>query len=198
MSVEVATTLLTKSPRLPLRPYSCVTALQLESFREWSFEPKVNGWRCVVDAERGRVISRHGTTFAESGHILDIVATTPNLAGLGLLDCEFLGRRTKAGKGSVVVMDVMDSTLSYLERRTLLDGLCEVPLDDIPKNAILRFPAYTQEQARLILEDMREVNERRCEVIWEGFVAKHNASPYPRRYDQNECRFWAKARLLTA
>ena len=197
MSVEAPATLVSRSPRLPLRPYPCVTALALESFSDWAFEPKINGWRCVVDTEKGRVISRHGTTFSESGHILDIVASTPALAGLGMLDCEFLGRRTKAGKGSVVVMDLMDSPLPYSERRHLLNELCEVPLDDIPTNSILRFPSYSQAQARLILEDMREVNERRCEVIWEGFVAKHQQSPYPRKYDQNECRYWAKARLLT-
>jgi ATP-dependent DNA ligase len=183
--------------RYPARPYSCINALSLASFGKWAFEPKLNGWRCVIDMENKVVVSRHGTTFAETGRIMDIARAVPELAGFRLIDCEFLGKRTKAGKGSVVIMDMMDSPLPYSERMSLISGFAECPLDDIPTNALMRFPSYTQAKAQQVLEDMKEINARRGEVIWEGFVAKHPNSTYPLQLSPSaECRFWAKAKLI--
>ena len=152
----------------------------------------------MIDMENKVVVSRHGTTFAETGRIMDIARAVPELAGFRLIDCEFLGKRTKAGKGSVVIMDIMDSPLPYSERMSLISGFAECPLDDIPTNSLMRFPSYTQAKAQQVLEDMKEINARRGEVIWEGFVAKHPNSTYPIQLSPSaECRFWAKARLLT-
>ena len=198
MLAEAPTILRSTARRYPARPYSCMNALSLASFGEWAFEPKLNGWRCVIDMENKVVVSRHGTTFAETGRIMDIARAVPELAGFRLIDCEFLGKRTKAGKGSVVIMDIMDSPLPYSERMSLISGFAECPLDDIPTNALMRFPSYTQAKAQQVLEDMKEINARRGEVIWEGFVAKHPNSTYPIQLSPSaECRFWAKARLLT-
>lgn len=185
--------------RYPARPYACINALTLGSFANWSFEPKLNGWRCVIDMENKVVVSRHGTTFAETGRIMDIAKSVPELAGFRLIDCEFLGKRTKAGKGSIVIMDIMDSPQPYSERMRLISGFAECPLDDIPTNSIMRLPQYTQGQAQKVLVQMREINARRGEVIWEGLVAKHPNSLYPLQLSPSaECRFWAKANLVGA
>lgn len=197
MLVNPSAILIGTSPTFPARPYACLNALTLESFAGWMFEPKANGWRCKISLAAGEVVSRHGTTFSEAGRVLDLAHSIKELAGFDQLDCEFLGKRTKAGRGSLVIIDIMDCSLPYLERMALLSGFAECPLDDIPTDSVMRFPRYTQAKAQVVLEDMREINMRRHEVVWEGFVAKHPAAAYPiQRSPSAECRYWAKTRVL--
>jgi ATP-dependent DNA ligase len=182
----------------PLRPFSCRGASQNKAFSNWAFEPKANGWRCLVDLEEGVVWSRHGKPFSMASQVMSVVRGDGyNFGAVRWLDCELLGRRTKTGAGSVLLLDVVgDGT--YAERRDWLSVLLECPWDDIPKGRFLRLPSFTQSEALQNIETMKAVNTLRKEVVWEGVVCKHPLSKYETqtRSPDAECRFWAKDRFI--
>jgi len=182
----------------PLRPFSCRGASQNRAFSTWAFEPKANGWRCLVDLQDGVVWSRHGKPFSMASQVMSVVRGDGyNFGAVRWLDCELLGRRTKTGAGSVLLLDVVgDGT--YTERRDWLSVLLECPWDDIPKGRFLRLPSFNQSEAVQAIETMKAVNALRKEVVWEGVVCKHPLSKYETqtRSPDAECRFWAKDRFI--
>ncbi|NCY22596.1 hypothetical protein EBX31_11670 [bacterium] len=182
----------------PLRPFSCRGASQNRAFSTWAFEPKANGWRCLVDLKEGLVWSRHGKPFSLAEQVMSVVRGDGyNFGAVRWLDCELLGRRTKTGAGSVLLLDIVgDGT--YTERREWLSVLLECPWDDIPKGRFLRLPSFSQAEAVQSIETMKAVNAFRKEVIWEGVVCKHPLSKYETqtRSPDAECRFWAKDRFI--
>ena len=182
----------------PMRPFNCRGASQNKAFGGWSFEGKANGWRCLVDLENGLVWSRHGKPFSMASQVMSVVRGDGyNFGAVRWLDCELLGRRTKTGAGSVLLLDVVgDGT--YTERRGWLDVLLECPWDDIPKGRFLRLPSFNQTEALNNIETMKAVNALRKEVVWEGVVCKHPLSKYETqtRSPDAECRFWAKDRFI--
>ena len=182
----------------PLRPFSCRGASQNRAFSTWAFEPKANGWRCLVDLQDGVVWSRHGKPFSMASQVMSVVRGDGyNFGAVRWLDCELLGRRTKTGAGSVLLLDVVGDG-NYTERRDWLSVLLECPWDDIPKGRFLRLPSFNQSEAVQAIETMKAVNALRKEVVWEGVVCKHPLSKYETqtRSPDAECRFWAKDRFI--
>lgn len=182
----------------PLRPFSCKGASQNKAFSSWVFEPKANGWRCLVDLEKGLVWSRHGKPFSLADQVMSVVRGDGyDFKAIRWLDCELLGRRTKTGAGSVLLLDVVTQG-TYKERRDLFSALLECPFDDIPKGRFLRLPSYSQTDSIQVIETMKAVNAFRKEVIWEGVVCKHPLSKYETqtRSPDQEFRFWAKDRFI--
>lgn len=182
----------------PLRPFSCRGASQNRAFSSWAFEPKANGWRCLVDLVGGRVWSRHGQPFSLADKVLPVVrADGYDFKSVRWLDCELLGRRTKTGAGSVLLLDIVVNE-TYSTRRDLFSALLECPYDDIPKGRFLRLPSFSQAEAVQAIDTMKAVNAFRKEVIWEGVVCKHPLSKYETqtRSPDTECRFWAKDRFV--
>lgn len=182
-------------PFYPLRPFTAFGGESIKSFAQWLAQPKINGWRVLFDPETKQCWNRYGQPFTGDCSPLDAWEDTSFY-----LDCEYLGRRTKAGAGSLVVLDCIakgNDTAPLPNRLERFQFLPELPLDDIPENVAMRIPTYAHADCPALFEQMKEVNKRRSEEIWEGVVLKHPASTYDtqRRSPHEETRFWAKAKF---
>lgn len=188
---------MSRVPFYPARPFTSPGASGQAVFANWACEPKANGWRFLYNPETGECWNRKGSPFTQ--------AVLPIEQWYGAkecwLDCELLGRRTKSGAGSVLVIDCIlkgGDTAPYAERRLRYENLPEIPYDDIPTNALMRFPSFAHSEALAEIETMKEVNALRNEVVWEGLVLKHPRSTYPiqRRSPDTETRYWGKCRFI--
>jgi len=182
-------------PFYPLRPFTAFGGESIKSFAQWLAQPKINGWRVLFDPETKQCWNRYGQPFTGDCSPLDAWEDTGFY-----LDCEYLGRRTKAGAGSLVVLDAIakgNDPDPFYVRQTRLASLPEVPMDDLPENVLMRITNHPHEKCPALFEEMKEVNKRRGEIIWEGVVLKHPASTYDtqRRSPHEESRFWAKAKF---
>jgi len=185
-------------PFYPARPFTAVGAIDQEVFSDWLCEPKFNGWRFLYDAERGRAWNRKGQVFSV-GTLVPLRSSWS--ATEFWLDCEYIGKRTDAGAGSIVVIDCIrkgGDAADYVERRSRFEHLPEIPYDDIPVGVLMRFPSFRWEQASADIEIMKAVNQWHEETIWEGIVLKHPKSLYPiqKSSPDKETSVWAKCRFV--
>jgi hypothetical protein len=127
------------------------------------------------------------------------------------LDCEALERRHNIGRGSLIILDAIVSTLTAAERYCRLIqeaedlawpslGIGQRPEQDhvyLLKQTAMSDASHT---GKLTLTDwwgwMQRVNREWGSDFYEGFVAKRGDSPYPiqLRSPDAECPFWIKHR----
>ena len=116
------------SPTYPARPIGGGRLeLAPKKLGVWHAEPKYNSWRTLVHCPSGAMWNQHGgrLTIAHAfGNALDQLRSLSN-QGLERADREALERRHAIGRGTLVVLDWMVESATYLERREFLSSLIE-------------------------------------------------------------------------
>ena len=174
----------------------------------WHAEPKYNGWRALVHCPTGTMWNRHGgllTIAHEFKNALDRLRELSN-HGLEWADCEALERRHAIGRGTLVVLDWIVESATYLERREFLSKLIETERlslgewSTFPSNALVLTPSLCDEgdAVQALYNSLKERNRTlRCD-FFEGVVMKRANAPYPiqLRSTAEESRCLVKHRFL--
>ena len=175
----------------------------------WSYEPKVNGWRAVVNARTGEMWNRHGKRLSiekEFSLVLDSLRRAELPEALTWLDCEALERRHSLGQGSLVVLDYIPTAgdhSPYSKRRatigaTLREYLVPWRVEDRPmENRLLFFDCcYDDSGKSEAWNHLQRLNTRFNTELFEGFVAKRHDSLYPTQLRSPSLEFplWVKHR----
>lgn len=158
----------------PARPASCDAPAWNSCYSSFFIEPKFNGWRILIDQERGEVWNRKGQRSSLELQVLSRIRNAEIKSRW--IDGEWLGQRTKAGAGTFIVIDACEPT-PYLERRKLFEHL-EVASFRTRSNALLRMPNLPHSRLRACWDEMEFQNNKAGETIFEGFVMKKDTK-YP-------------------
>lgn len=181
-----------------------------------AYEPKLNGWRALVhfspapNPNLALLFNRHGqplsiaSEFSIALQLLRAAFPPDSLPHLWF-DCEALDRRHSHGRGTLILLDVLDratpeaAARSYLSRRKLAQHIPTLSLDaPIPANSLLHVPFYTGPAAFALryYHRLRELNRALHAPVYEGIVSKRLDSPYPYqlRSDSEETPHWIKHR----
>lgn len=194
----------------PARPTNWPNARNVLPSKGWACEPKINGWRIVVDTELRQVWNRHGKIFSHADKVLEILS--PLLATWNasrFLDGEFLGLRTKFGKGSVVLFDSMDlddSTEYDIRKFRLLEAVQDIKVlggalqflewGEKGLASIEYLPHFVAESISSISKWMEDFNQKIGEDFFEGWVFKdRGAYPWQRSATANSAQ-WIKDRYI--
>ncbi len=179
----------------------------------WYAEPKLNGWRALIHTPSGTMWNRHGALLTIADCFRPALAALAKLAPCGLVwaDCEALERRHNLGRGTLVVLDVVNEATApnYEQRRAMLESL--VPCDavlagdttrSVPVNAVCLAPNLRVEDHAAVLalyQRLRAANRAFGCDFFEGVVMKRADSTYPvqLRSATEECRGWCKHRFVT-
>lgn len=201
-------------PSYPLRPANGGPLHLARPKRgQWTYEPKINGWRALVHAPTGRMWNRRGERLSierEFAAVLEAIRTADLPPEMEWLDCEALERRHALGRGSLVLLDYIPTDkATYDERQNALYAamvgtLTPWPVEHEcpPEDRLLHF-AYTYEYGDDpdICPDgawdrLQALNKHWNAEVFEGFVAKRIDSPYPRqlRSPNLESAHWVKHR----
>jgi hypothetical protein len=175
----------------PARPQGCTAPAWDNAYADHAIEPKLNGWRMVIDQQEHKVYNRHGERAKFEGDILATLGRTKIASRF--LDCEWMGNRTKTGQNTLVVIDVMEP-LPYAERRAIFSKLKPLSFE-VPDNALLRMPTFKHPRLKAIWAEMEFQNNRAGETIFEGFVMKKDEH-YPVLTNPNHNNAeWHKMRI---
>jgi len=194
-------------PSYPARP---INGGPLERARpkagQWTYEPKLNGWRALVHAPTGRMWNRHGERLSIEDCFRPVLDSLSR-CNIEWLDCEALERRLNLGRGSLVVFDYiptgLDRITPYKERKTkLLAALKDLPnwqpwqLGPPIQDAIYTIEGYVSEAVGELYDVLQDENRALDADLYEGLVAKRTNSPYPiqQRSPSEESTFWVKHR----
>lgn len=174
-----------------------------------AFEPKANGWRIQTHVETSLTWNRHNEPLSnveEFKVALELLKDTP----FTWLDCEALSRRHGIGKGTLIVLDIIDlHQHEYQVRRAMLEHHFELIPKDITKvqpNHVYILPAYVvpasgplpMAQWDALKEQNVSAGLTNENVFWEGFVEKRLDSKYEiqLRSDKHETAAWLKHRHI--
>jgi ATP-dependent DNA ligase len=178
----------------PARPTSggpYVEPLPL-SYYDWVIEPKYNGWRVVVDTESKKLYNRHGNRLSKPEAFRRATEEVSDYFD-GLVDCEGMGLRNSMGRGTFIVLDLMDSDDGY-DTRTDMIGMMipQLRIGQVPAlYSIYSAPRFGKEEAVNIREKMEAFNKEWEITFYEGVVAKQKESIY---YN-GEKNVWRKFRF---
>lgn len=199
-------------PSYPLRP---INGGPLPKARikpgTWFYEPKINGWRAVVNTRTGEMWNRHGKRLSIEKEFAEVLASLRASSlpeSMTWLDCEALERRHSLGQGSLVVLDYIPSGFDrtpYSKRREILmDHLSTNDLwdswrvEDCPReNRLMSFECcYNDTGKTEAWNHLQNLNLRFHAELFEGLVAKRADSLYPRqlRSPSTEFPLWVKHR----
>lgn len=199
-------------PSYPLRP---INGGPLPRARPksgtWLYEPKINGWRAIVNTRTGAMWNRHGKRLSIEREFAEVIGALRSASlpeSLTWLDCEALERRHNVGKGSLVILDYMPSgfdNASYEDRRRIiLEAMRHVPLwemwrvDERPKeNMLMSFrDCYGDGEKDEAWNRLQNLNQTYNAEFFEGLVAKRANSPYQiqLRSPSTEFPSWVKHR----
>lgn len=146
-------------------------------YANWIHQPKWNGWRFLADLATGEIFNRKGGRAKNESLVLK------RLKSFGFksryVDGEICGMRTKAGKGTIIIIDSFDpdKPKPIKERLKEFEEI-ESASFNIRENALLRMPNLDHKNLRRCWQEMEFVNNRHNETLWEGFVSK-NDTKYP-------------------
>jgi ATP-dependent DNA ligase len=179
-----------KPPTYPLRP---INGGPLERARpkrgEWVYQPKINGWRAMVNTKTGQIFNRHGEPLTIASEFQCALEDLRVFSKWEWLDCEGLSRRHGIEKGKLYVLDYIPESYD----KTPFSQRHAAIMEAFPDRFL---ECYPEDQALHQWEKMQLKNkELGCE-FFEGFVAKRVDSPYPRqlRSDKEETSLWVKHR----
>ena len=214
-------------PTYPARP---MNGGSLEKARQkihpdaWIYEPKINGWRVLIDVNNKLMWSRYNQPSSvehKYAAVLDRLASVFTSGAQIWLDGEILGQRASCvGRGSLVVFDIIASSASppltvwsWDDRRILLDRTIGAPrrklglaleaqgelwdINALPKqDTIYLLPRVGDEEAESFYEELKEANARLGVELYEGVVAKRVDKTYPiqLRSPAQETTDWIKHR----
>lgn len=176
---------------IPARPSPCTESAWDASYAAWNIEPKLNGWRMVIDQLERKVYNRHGE---RAKYERDILKTLGRIKiNSRFLDCEWMGNRTKTGQNTLVLIDVIEP-LPYAERRAIFSKLKPLSFE-VPDNALLRMPTFKHARLTAIWHEMEFQNTRAGETIFEGFVMKQGNAYPSMKQSTDYCNDWHKMRI---
>jgi len=160
---------------------------------DWLFSPKMNGWRVLVHVPTRTMWNRHGnklTIREEFDEALDMLTLA---SPFEWVDCEALERRHNIGKGSLIILDVVDPNLTFSERKGLVDEVfpqLEIRNNLIAdRNSVYSVPEWEGDPLPKWREMKRINEELKCEYL-EGLVMKAKDSMYPIQKVSAEDRTW--------
>lgn len=171
----------------------------------WYFEPKVNGWRALVHVPTGQMWNRHGQPLSIEPVFRRAVTKLRSL-DIEWADCEALDRRHNWGRGSLVLLDVIEwAGEPYRERHARIRNQClkgDYPCLD-PACLVMRseqlyfLPAVENHDfAMQLWRDCQRANKLVGAELFEGVVGKRANSRYPIQLisPAREFAFWHKHR----
>jgi ATP-dependent DNA ligase len=200
-------------PTFPARP---MNGGPLDRAREkpepeaWFYEPKINGWRVLIDVKNKKMWTRYNRPSSvehKYAAVLERIAAQFSGDEVTWLDGEILGQRASSiGRGSLVIFDVAwprwkDWSILHDRRRLLdviFDNVSEVwDIDRLPsQDTIYRLPRISGADALEYYERMQIANQRFGLELYEGVVAKNMHKEYPTqlRSATEETPWWVKHR----
>ena len=172
--------------------------LMLSGVREgWLYQPKINGWRAIFDANTEEVWNRHGKLLSTPFPSLAIreLLRLAEKTGWRWWDCELVERRTKL-KGKVIILDAMDADLPFIKRYLTIQS--EVPTIDVGDRweTLSALPTLKHTEAEKLWMDGIKYNQTAKDELYEGVVGKKADSIYPAQKITPDRVFpyWAKHR----
>lgn len=198
-------------PSYPLRPANGGPLHLARPKRgQWTYEPKINGWRALVHAPTGRMWNRRGQRLSieyEFAAVLEAIRTADLPPEMEWLDCEALERRHALGRGSLVLLDYIPTDKATYEQRqnTMRAAIQNTPHTNLnhispPSNDILLLIDNYRDDEPINPQSMwntlQACNKKWNAEVFEGLVAKRIDSPYPRqlRSPNLESPYWVKHR----
>lgn len=180
---------------MPMRPINgggCELPLPLSKHYAWLLQCKFNGWRVVLDTQTGHTYNRHGNRLSIEADIKKAVDETRFWFPDKMLDVEALARRHDLGKGSLIILDDMESDMRCADRiNNINENLSLLECGEIPQDdSIYGTPAYYGNEGQM-LKIMQNFNEAHDCIFYEGFVAKRTDS----KYENKESDWWRKFRF---
>ncbi len=158
------------SPK-PARPSPCEGSVYCKKYSNHIHQPKANGWRFLFDQATGLVMNRHGVKAMNSELVLE------RLKGIEIkaryIDGEIMGMRTRAAKGTIILIDAFDpaNPKPIAERLKLIEKI-EPASYMVKANSLLRMPILCHSKLKACWAEMDYQNQKAGEVLWEGFVSK--------------------------
>ena len=170
-----------------------------------AYEPKANGWRVMVHVPSKTCFNRHNEPLTIAGEFkeaLEILKNSP----FTWLDCEGLGRRHNVGKGSLVVLDIIDLHWNpWVQRKRVIMDYFKLGISDpgiVQDNGVYHLPTITADQTGGVWQSLQAQNESINltgeNVFWEGLVCKRLDSPYNLQLQDSkrETSNWIKHRFI--
>jgi len=156
---------------------------------DWVWEPKWNGRRVLLNRS-GKCLGKQGQDLTTADEFSKAIEQAQKIHGWEWLDCEGLLWRTKAGKGSLIVLDVPSHMGTYVDRRKWLEDRIPVleSFTDIPNNKLVLTPAFPT--IGNLWEHLLELNEQKGETLFDGVIAKRKDSVYR----EGDTPYWVKFR----
>jgi len=201
-----------KPPTYPARPVNGGTWLPQSIARtNWSYTPKYNGWRVLINVKNGEAYSRNlvrssiECDFSKAIEKICLEMSDIRINGtFDWLDCEGLERRHGIGKGTLIVLDGIEAdgpTFAHSVRRRTLKALFEtLPICMMPKEDAVYVPeAVHGDDAPVAWQMLQDMNKEVGVEFYEGLVSKKDDSKYPwqMRSPSEECPFWLKHKFTT-
>ena len=161
----------------PAKPVPCVRNVYGKEYANYINQPKANGWRFLFNQATGVVMNRYGTRAKNSELVLERLKGTNINAKY--IDGEIMGMRTRAAKGTIILIDAFDPSdpKPIAERLKLIEEI-EPASFEVKPNSLLRMPNLAHNKLRKCWQEMDYQNQRAGEVLWEGFVSKDDQK-YP-------------------
>ena len=153
----------------------------------WLYEPKYNGWRVLVHVPTGTCFNRHGQPLSIQDEFAVALGMLRGGCPYTWLDCEALERRHGLGRGTLILLDILDRARIPYERR-MLTGLewpnrpSPLPLDKPPaaeSGYTAAGPFEGLVDVRRVWDWMQRINQQWGCTFYEGVVAKRADSLYP-------------------
>ncbi len=186
-------------PTFPARPVNggpWPAAAALPRPGTWAFEPKYNGWRTLVHVPTGTMFNRHGQRLSIEDEFAPALDCLRRLDLAPWLDCEALERRHGIGRGCLIVLDIPVPTLTYTQRRHIVERVRRLDCEDFMEPGIYCPPSFEQQYATDVWEKLQLRNQRLGADFYEGLVAKRTDSTYPVQTESDSRTFpgWVKHR----
>jgi len=188
-----------QSPTYPARP---LNGGALECARpkrgDWRAELKWNGWRALVHRPSGAMFNRQLERLSIELEFHHALAALRSLSTLpDWIDCEALSRRHGIGKGTLILLDIIDGERwPYVARRRVMQSAAiELKPGQRPaSDALYIGPSYSD--AELLWNEARDANSAFGCDFYEGIVCKRADAPYPvqRINASRETADWIKHR----
>jgi hypothetical protein len=178
------------------------TALPLPG--QWMWSRKINGWGTIVHAPTGTMWNRHGdhlsiaNLFAQA---LDRLAHSD----LEWLWCEAFERRHAYGRGTLVILDIIDSLPADERLMRLNRAAYHMYWDILPLGKPEPDKLYVMDQTLASTTEMlplwnrlQQVNAEFGDTYYEGLVAKKANAPYPIQTvdPERKTAIWFKYRFV--
>lgn len=178
------------------------------NYGDWTFDPKINGWRSLLNTKSGLLYNRHGEVLSIGKEFSSAIEQLIRLstfvpdyldlsrADFEWIDIESLDRRHAIGRRSLVVLDIPFLNVPLRQRRLAIQQFGKPVATDMAEDAVYHIPTYSEPS---IWDTLAAFNEKSGCIFYEGVVAKRLSSFYKlqNRSASEESSDWIKHRFTT-